>query len=134
MFRHKQRKSFFFFFFFFKYPSRLHFIFYFCCHRRIMGGIPLPSRGIVGKNWSTQNIRVNHTVQSLDFKWKVKVNFVKSYSKTIIPSLGLLILKYSTLFGFQRVLRERHSMEMNKVVTFMVLGRVSAMRMLPLTI
>ena len=39
------------------YPLNLIFV----CHRHVMGGIPLPSRGIVGKN---QNTRSKTTVRS----------------------------------------------------------------------
>ena len=42
---------------FFKYPSRLPFKFYFCFSMPRQGGIPLPSRVIVGKNRSTRKIQ-----------------------------------------------------------------------------
>ena len=37
-----------------------------------------------------------------------------------VLDVGLLILKYSTSLGFQRVLHERDSMKDSKVVTFIV--------------
>ena len=42
--------------FFLFYPSRLPFRFIFVFHRYVMGGIPPPSRGTVGKNRSTRII------------------------------------------------------------------------------
>ena len=50
------------YFFYIHLGYSLYFIVVCLCH--IKGGVPPPSGGIVGKNRSTRNIRVNRTVQS----------------------------------------------------------------------